>query len=114
MLIMPCGIRAQTSATASLRRTGSANSSRYDRYDRLEDKLHPLVGGDEAEPLVEPVRGAPGLVRGQLDQRAAPGPCLADGPFEHGRAEPLAPVGPVHPDRLDLGAQRAAPGQAGQ
>ena len=30
MLTMPCGSRAQTSATASLRSTGWANKSRYD------------------------------------------------------------------------------------
>ena len=58
--------------------------------------------GDETEPLVEAMRVGAGLVRRQLDQRAAALACFADRPGQHGAAEPAATVSLVHPDRLDL------------
>jgi len=82
--------------------------------DLLEREFHALVRCGEAEPLVEPVRRGTGLVAGQLDQGAVPPPGFADRPADDGRAKAKAAVALIDPDRLDLGPQRTAAGQAGQ
>ena len=53
------------------------------------------------------------LVGGQLHQRAAAAAGLLDGPAEHGRTQPAAAVGLIHPDRLDLRPQRTSARQPG-
>src|SRR5690606_11184882 len=53
----------------------------------LERELHPLVRGDEPEPLVEAVGvGAP-LVGGELHERAAAAPRLRARPADHPPAQ---------------------------
>src|SRR5688572_16101790 len=79
----------------------------------LDGELQALVGGDETEARVEAVGIRTALVGRELHQRAAAPACLLDGPADHRRTQ--APPAVVRPDtdRLELPAQRAPPGQAG-
>jgi hypothetical protein len=72
------------------------------------------MGGGEAERLVEPERVRASLVGGELHQPAAALACLADRPFDHRPAQPVATVRGRDPDSLDLRPQHAVPAQPWQ
>lgn len=96
--------RNATRQSSALRRRRGAGS---------EGQFQPLVGGDEAKPMVEAVRIWTRFVTGQLDQGAATPPGFADRPGEHGATQAAATVGVVDVNCLDLGPQRATAGQSG-
>ena len=77
-------------------------------------KLHAFVGRGKTKPAVEPVRGLPGLVAGQLHDGAATPAGFVDRPGHHRLAEATAAIVLTDPDGLDLRPQGAAAGQARQ
>src|SRR4051794_1050536 len=67
-------------------------------------ELHPNVGRNETEPLVEAMGVGAGAVCGELYHAAAARARSLDGPAHEMLSQPLAAVGPINPHCLDLGA----------
>src|SRR3954449_1428925 len=78
----------------------------------LEALLHALVGGDEAQRLVEAVRLGAALVGGELHDPAVPLPGTAQGVRHEAPSDAAPATVRRDPDRLDGHPPAAAAAQA--